>query len=498
MSRKPEPAGSPNPAALGWRPQAGPQAAFVNSPVFEVVYGGARGGGKTDAALGDFARHALLFGAGAKGLLVRRTRVALEPTIARAKAIFGPMGAVWSDQRSLFTWPDGATLYFRYLDRDIDADGYQGHDYSRVYVEELTQFADPRPVDKLKAVLRSAAGVPCGFRATCNPGGPGHNWVKARYVDPGPWTVFSEPVVNPFAAADGEPPPMLGRLFIPARLSDNPLLLKKDPAYVARLQQSGSAQLVKAWLEGDWSLVDGAFFDQWSSRNVLRPFTVPPGWTRFRSFDWGYAAPFSVGWWAVASDPYPCETGVIPRGALVRYREWYGCTGKPGEGLRLAAEAVAAGILARETGDPVAWGVADPSIFREDGGPSIGERMRRSGVAFRPADNTRVGKAGAAGGWDQMRARIGGEPPPAGEAGPMLFVFSTCRDFIRTVPMLGHDPGRPEDLDTHAEDHIADETRYACLARPLIAGPPAPALTAEQRWRRTWRGEGAAHSWKVM
>src|SRR5665213_1831652 len=154
-----------------WTPQPGPQSAFVTSGVFEVVYGGARGGGKTDAALGDFARHARKFGAGARGLLVRRTRVSLEPTLERARQIYGPEGAVWNVARSCFTWPSGAVLYCRYLDRDADADAYQGHAYTRVFVEELTQFPSPAPLDKLKATLRSAAGVPCGLRATCNPGG---------------------------------------------------------------------------------------------------------------------------------------------------------------------------------------------------------------------------------------------------------------------------------------------------------------------------------------
>jgi hypothetical protein len=476
---------------LTWKPQAGPQEDFVASPHFDVVYGGARGGGKTDAALGDFAWHARDYGAAAKGLLVRRTRVALEPTIARAREIYGPADAVWHEQKSCFIWENGAILSFRYLDRDIDADGYQGHDYSRVYVEELTQFADPRPVDKLKATLRSAAGAPCAFRATCNPGGPGHNWVKARYIDAGPYTPTTEPFVNPF---DGSTV-TLARCYIPARLSDNPALLKRDPLYVARLQQSGSAQLVRAWLEGDWNVVEGSFFDKWSGRNVVRPFTVPGFWTRFRSFDWGYAAPFSVGWWAVASDDHPIETGVIPRGALVRYREWYGSTGKPGEGLRLDAEQVALGIVERDAGETITYGVADPSIFRHDGGPSIGERMARaSGQRWRAADNTRVGKAGALGGWDQMRARINGDG-----VRPTLYVFETCRDFIRTVPVLQHDPARPEDLDTGAEDHVADEARYACLSRPLTAKPAIPKVNPSDRWEREWgRAPRHAESWKTL
>ena len=125
----------PETATTTWTPQPGPQTAFVESGVFEVVYGGARGGGKTDAALGEFALHAEKYGAGARGLLVRRTRVALEPTIARAKQIF--VGAQWAEQKSRFTWPNGARLSFRHLDHDSHADAYQGHDYSRVYIEEL-------------------------------------------------------------------------------------------------------------------------------------------------------------------------------------------------------------------------------------------------------------------------------------------------------------------------------------------------------------------------
>jgi len=476
-----------------WRPQAGPQAAFVASSVFEVVYGGARGGGKTDAALGDFAMHAEKYGAAAKGLLVRRTRVALTPTIARAKAIFAPAGAVWAETRSTFVWPSGAILYFRHLDRDADADLYQGHDYTRVYVEEMTQFPDPRAIDKLKATLRSAAGVPCGFRATCNPGGAGHAWVKARYIDAGAYRVISEPFVNPFDGASA----VLDRVFIPARLTDNPKLMERDPAYAARLAQSGSAELVRAWLQGDWSVVQGAFFTEWSERNVLPPFAIPSFWTRFRAFDWGYAVPFSVGWWAVVSDPIATSRGVrLQRGALVRYREWYGVGDRPNKGLRMVAEQVAAGILERERGEKVLHGVADPSIFNQAGGPSIGERMRRAGCFFWPANNTRVGSLGAMSGWDQLRARIAGT-----EDGPMLFVFDTCRDFIRTVAAMQHDPARAEDLDTGSEDHVADEARYACLSRPLIAPSPEPPILPRPEWdwermRREDRARG--QSWKTM
>ena len=202
----------------------------------------------------------------------------------------------------------------------------------------------------------------------------------------------------------------------------------------------------------------------------------------FRSADWGFAKPFSIGWWAIASDDH----GPIPRGAIVRYREWYGSNGTPNVGLRLTAEDVAAGIKEREEGEAIAYGVIDPAAFAEDGGPSIAERMSRepNRIHWRPADNKRVGRSGAIGGWDMMRARIGGQ-----DGTPRLFVFDTCRDFIRTVPVLQHDPDRAEDLDTDAEDHAADEARYACMSRPWTPEPKTPETKRPDDYRQH-RGSG--------
>jgi hypothetical protein len=164
---------------------------------------------------------------------------------------------------------------------------------------------------------------------------------------------------------------------------------------VANLQKSGPAALVRAWLEGDWSVIDGAFFPDWSNaRHVVRPFAIPRDWLRFRSGDWGSAAPFSFGWWAVAGDEFATEEGVLPRGALVRYREWYGAAA-PNVGLKVPAEAVADRIRALERDDGrIAYGVLDPAAFSSDGGPSIAERMARRGVHFRRADNARVAQRG--------------------------------------------------------------------------------------------------------
>jgi hypothetical protein len=306
---------------------------------------------------------------------------------------------------------------------------------------------------KMKATLRSAEGIPCHFHATGNPGGPGHGWVKQRYIDPAPqgWKIIEE---------NGSK-----RIFIPAKLSDNKLLMENDPEYVDRLKQTGSPELVRAWLEGDWDVVEGAFFECWrSEKHVIHPFEIPDHWLKFRSFDWGSAAPFSVGWWAV-SDGTEVDAAVYPKGALIRYREWYGASA-PNTGLKLTNEKIAEGIKQRET-ERITYGVADPSIFMVQGGPSIAEQMAKAGVLWRRADNRRIGGRGAMSGWAEMRSRM------VGDDFPMIYCFSTCVDSIRTIPSLPHDPHKAEDVDTNAEDHAADEWRYACMSRPWAKKKPA-------------------------
>jgi hypothetical protein len=456
-----------------WEAQRGPQTSLIACPVFEVFYGGARGGGKTDGMLGEWLSHQDLYAQNASGLMVRRTIRDLEDTIKRSKQLYLPLGAKFNETDKVWKFPNQAEIKFRYLDNDADADHYQGHSYTRVYVEEIGQFPSPVPVMKLMATLRSGVGVPCGFRATGNPGGPGHQWVKARYItpDPGGWSVLKTEFKNPFTGSSIT----RDRVFIPAKLKDNTYL---GDEYVANLQLSGSAGLVRAWLEGDWAVVDGAYFPEWNTfRHVIQPFEIPSTWLRFRSGDWGTAHPFSVGWWAVAGDDTSIGHGrTIPRGALVRYREWYGSNGQPNVGLGMTAEEVAAGIKTREL-EKLDYGVLDPRCFANDGGPSIAERMYESHkILWMKADNARVARVGAMGGWDQLRARLLGTAQRDEKSGevlwstgePMIFFFSTCIDSIRTIPALPHDEKRPEDVDTSAEDHAADEVRYACMSRPYV------------------------------
>lgn len=435
-----------------WKPNEGPQAALIACPVFEVFYGGARGGGKTEGSIGDWLEHSNRYGSAAIGVFFRRTFKQLEEVIARTKELFPHIGAKYNEQQAQWTMPGGGRLKFRYLERDRDAEEYQGHSYTRVYVEEVTNFPSPGPINKLRATLRSGAGVPCCLRLTGNPGGPGHQWVKKRFIDPEPrgYKIITES----FPGREGRTLTR-ERIFIPSKVDDNPRL---PDEYIANLHQSGNEALVRAWLNGDWNIVQGAFFDCFDpgthviqTRALLR--AMPRGIKRFRALDWGSAKPFSVGWYAIADG-----TWGFPFGSIIRYREWYGSSGEPNVGLKMNADLVARGILARQNlfDEPVDYGVADPSIFIRSGGPSIMEMMAKEGCFWRKADNKRVP------GWQEVQRRLQGHGPE----GPLLYIADCCEDLIRTLPTLQHDETDPEDLDTEQEDHAADELRYACMSRP--------------------------------
>lgn len=467
---------------MAWRPQAGPQKALVDCPFPEILFGGARGGGKTDGVLGKFALKEMRYGRGFNAVFFRREMPQADDLIERAKEIYLPTGAEWREQSKTFLMPHGGRVRFRPLENTADAQKYQGQNLSDAAVEEAGNYPDPKPIDMLFGALRSKDGVPIQLMLTANPGGPGQQWIRARYINPAPRGM--RPI--PRTAPDGR---VLKHkaIYIPSRVQDNRILLEADPDYTDRLSLSGSPELVRAWLDGDWSVVAGAFFAEFSTaRHVVAPRTLPREWARFMAMDWGSARPFSVGWYAISDG----SLSAFPRGALVRYREWYGMKpGQPNEGLRMTAEEVADGIKARRGDDPDRMlGVADPAMFAEDGGPSIAERMQRRGVLLRPADNKRVPRHGAMGGWDQVRARLRGD----GEK-PALFIFDTCRELIRTLPALQHDAARAEDVDTDGEDHAADELRYACMSRPYTIGAAAPRPPPDRYARKKEAG-----SWKTV
>lgn len=453
-----------------WSPQPGPQLEAITADwCDELFYGGAAGGGKSDFLLGDFLQDVPTYARNWQGILFRRTYNELEELIRRSREIYPSSGAVWHEQAKTWTWPNGALLRMRYVERDADATRYQGHQYTWIGWDELTQWPSDYAYRFLRARLRSAHGVKTKrIRAAANPGGVGHHWVKAYFVDPAPGGF--RPIFDPVTKSR--------RMFIPARLKDNAILLGSDPSYADRLRGLASNEMVRAWLEGDWTVIEGAYFDCWSyDKHVVEPFEIPKSWARFRSMDWGSAKPFSVGWWAIVMDDHYLQAtrnGTparwLPRGAMVRYREWYGSSGID-VGLKLTAEGVAKGIVEREGDEVLQYGVLDPACFKEDGGPSISERINKVLLAagrrpFHAADNSRVAQHGSMGGWDQLRQRLMGE-----DGQPMIYCFSTHAASIRTIPALQHDPDRQEDVNTEGEDHAADEWRYACMSRPVAMKP---------------------------
>jgi hypothetical protein len=457
----------------------------------------------------------------ARGLMVRRSYTELSDVIRDARQLYEPMGAKWFAADQKFIMPGGAELSLKHLENDSDAMLYQGWNLTRVYVEEAGSFALPDPIYKLMACLRSAHGVPCGIRLTGNPGGPGQHWLKERYIDPAPLgnRIIRESFKNPF----NDEITYRDRLFIPAGVKDNKYLPFNE--YVATLQSIGNPELVRAWLMGDWNAIAGAFFSNWSPRrHIIEHFKPPSHWLHFRAFDWGSAAPFACIWMVSVSDGTLITQSdgrrlILPRGALIAYREWYGAS-KIGVGLRMNSVEIAHGILERESEDihrgktAIAYGVADPAIFAQNDGPSIAERMAKVGCVFYAASNQRASRGpGRVGGWDIMRHRLDGVDGHA----ELLFMDS-CPHAIRTIPSLQTDPAKPEDVSTVGDDHMGDAARYACASRPYVkrGGPiqaPEPAahgvdggnriMVGDADWfamenkELRWQRKKAASSWRI-
>lgn len=474
-------------------PQEGPQQQLTTCPVDEIFFGGARGGGKTFGFILDWSIWSGRFPGGIyKGIIFRRTYDELDEVVAAAKRVLMPIGAQWRKGDRIMVMPNGNELKFRYLNRDDDAERYQGHQYCWIAFDEVTNWATPFAINKLRATLRSAEVPPRALRflLSGNPGGVGHNWVKARYVDASPpLHVVSE--TETVETLRGPQDVTRHRMFIPSLYLDNPALADNDPGYLARLKDSGPDWLVKAWVEGDWNIVAGGMFDDvldmrtphewqnpqtgkihtWGYGSKLAPFHIPSSWRINRSFDWGSARPFSVGWWA-ESDGSPAtgpngEEIHIPAGSVVRFHSWYGYTGDPNVGLKMLASEVARGILQIEKQllAGVAYlhqriypGPADSAIWSAENGVSIADDMARNGVSWTAADK-RPGSRAA--GWETMR-RLMKAASDAIPDEPGLYAFETDTEFWRMIPVAPRDKKKIEDIDTDWEDHLADETRYRC------------------------------------
>lgn len=463
-----------------WAPQDGSQHAFLSCPIFEVLYEGSRGGGKTDTLLMDFGQHVGVgFGAEWKGILFRQTYPQLQDVIGKSKKWFWQIwpDAKYNEALHQWSWPTGEMLLLRQFDKPDDYWNYHGHAYPWVAWEELCNWATDEGYKRMMSTIRSTdPRVPRKCRATTNPYGNGHNWVKHRWRLPGSrWRVIDDAKDE-----EGRPEPM--RVAIPSSIYENKILLEADPDYINRIIASARNEAErKAWLEGSWDIVAGGMFDDLYNPRVhlVKPFRPPPTWRLERSLDMGSSKPFSVGWHAI-SDGSDYRDGAgqwrsSVRGDMYRIAELYGWTGKPNEGLRLTAGDIARRIIEREIelgiDGQVQPGFADSAIYTTENGICVADDMaakvrlangmQHRGVTFQPADKSPGSRVK---GWEQVRQRLRNALPNANgmpRERPGYFVFDTCDQFQRVFPVTPRDQKKVDDVDDESEDHLQDEVRYA-------------------------------------
>lgn len=442
-----------------WQPQP-KQAAFMARPEYEALYGGAAGGGKSDALVVEALRQVGI--PHYKALIVRKTYPQLAELIDKSLNYYPRAYPKARYNASAHTWnfPSGAKILFGSMQYTKDRTRYQGQAYDFIGFDELTHFTWDEYSYLFSRNRPNGPGTRVYIRASANPGGVGHGWVKERFVTAGkPMTTIWEDVTWRDPSGQ-EHRARQSRIFVPSSVFDNPALLNNDPDYVRRLASMPEAER-KALLYGDWDTFSGQVFTEWRNdpdhyedrlwTHVIHPFRVPDSWRVWRGFDWGYSRPFSVGWYAVDHER-----------RMYRIRELYGCTGTPNTGVQWEPSRVAQEIRRIEAEDPnlmgkQIFGVGDPAIWQSDGTESIGALMERERVYFEKGDHARIN------GKMQVHHRLAFDE----DGRPMLYVFDTCKHFIRTVPNLVYDETDVEDIDTDGEDHIYDELRYVCMKNPI-------------------------------
>lgn len=337
--------------------------------------------------------------------------------------------ARYNDKDKVFKFGNGSTIQFQYCAKDADLDRMQGVEYDIIFLDEATQLSEYQ-MKAITACMRGTNNFPKRTYFTMNPGGQGHQYVKRLFIDRN----FQE----------GEIPE--DYTFIQSLVTDNKALMEAQPDYIRQLEAL-PPKLREAWLHGRWDVYEGQFFEEFSDlpdhyidqqwTHVIEPFEIPESWKIYRSFDWGYAKPFSCGWWAIDHD-----------GVAYRILELYGCTQTPNEGVKWTPAQVFKEIHRIEIehrwlkGKRIV-GIADPAIWDAETGESIADVAGKNGVLFNPGDNSRLP------GWLQIHYRLAFD-----ENGyPMMYVFKNCKAFIRTMPLLMYDEHKPEDLDTDGEDH---------------------------------------------
>lgn len=388
-----------------------------------------------------------------RGLILRRTNDELRELIWKSQELYSGAfpKALWREKDKEWRFPSGARLWMTYLERDDDVMRYHGQAFTYIGIDELTQYATPFAWNFMRSRLRDASGtLPLFMRATSNPGGPGHGWVKKMFIDPAPaGKAFpatdldtGEPLIYPMGHPK-EYEPLFYRRFIPARVQDNPYLWK-DGNYETNLLSLPEQQR-RQLLEGDWNVADGAAFGEFrTSIHVVQPFEIPPSWRRFRSCDFGYSSNSAVHWYAIDPD-----------NTLYVYRELY-VTKKTGIDL-------AHMILEAEKGEKIIYGVLDSSVWamRGHNGPSIAEEMISAGCRWRPSDRA---KGSRVAGKNRLHQLLQVDPVTQK---PGILFFENCRRIISDLPVIPGDPDGGDDIDDrYLHDHAYDSIRYGIMTRP--------------------------------
>lgn len=425
------------------------QIEFFLSDKTHVAYGGARGGGKSWAARRKLVLLAMRYD-DLNILMLRRTLPELRENhiIPLMRDLEGY--AKYIADRRTFVFPSGSRIVMGYCDNDADCSRYQGQEYDVICFEEATNFRE----EWIRFISSCLRTVRTDFRPriyyTCNPGGVGHAYIKRLFID--------RNYLDGECAED--------YAFIPARVYDNSILMNSDPAYIKRLEAL-PASIRKAHLEGDWNVYSGQVFEEFRDdplhyadreyTHVIDPFTPPESWRIYRSFDFGYAKPFAVTYWACDCD-----------GRLFEILELYGCVpNEPDCGVKYAVDDIFKEIRRLEDEHPwligkQIFGVADPAIWQATTGISVSDVGEKYGIYFEKGENARIPSI------QQIHYRLKFD-----ENGiPMIYFFRNCRDMIRTLPILMYDPAKPEDVDTHSEDHLFDTMRYICAASPIKSELP--------------------------
>ncbi len=420
------------------------QEPFFSARQRYICYGGARGGGKSWCVRHKAILMALKWG-GIRILILRRTFPELrENHIRPMRSLLAPLGSVvkWRETDKTFEFANGSLIVFGYCALESDVDQYQGQEYDVLFLDEATHFTEYQ-FQTLTACVRGANDFPKRMYLTCNPGGIGHAWVKRLFIE------------RDFHG--GEDP--VDYVFIPAKATDNKVLMRKDPGYLKKLDNLPRG-LREAWRDGNWDVFVGQYFTEWDrEKHVAEPFQPPEWWRWYVTIDYGLDMLAAL------------LIGVDDRGEAYVVGEVYEGKdlGEGHDGLIVSEAAEAVKSLA--AGHTVTAYLAPPDLWnaRQETGKSVADLFAEHGVYLTRTSNDRVD------GWLAVKEWLKVRPCEDGAERPRLRFFPNCRNIIRTLPLLQYDEKRANDVrnEPHELTHAPDALRGFCVYWTSAGSEPA-------------------------